>query len=239
MSIEGTGALNGRIALITGASRGIGRAVAARFAQEGAQLILLARTVGALEELDDQIRAAGGCAPVLVPHDLRKQEELDQLGASLHQRFGKLDILVGNAGELGALSPVGHIAPKTWDQVMSVNLNANYRLIRSLDPLLRLSDAGRAIFVTAEAGHLPQAYWGAYAVAKAGLEMLVRCYAAELQKTQVRANLICPFPSATNLRAKAFPGEDPKKLKAPEELTQVFVDLAGPGCQENGAIVPA
>ena len=233
------GALAGRIALITGASRGIGRAVAQRFAQEGAQLILLARTIGALEELDDEIRATGGTPPVLVPHDLRKQDELDQLGASLNQRFGKLDILVGNAGELGGLSPVGHIAPKTWDQVIAINLSANYRLIRSLDPLLRMSDAGRAIFVTAEAGHLPQAYWGAYATAKAGLEMLVRCYAAELAKTRVRANLVCPPPSPTNLRAKAFPGEDRGQLKPPEALTQVFVDLAAPTWQENGALVPA
>ena len=233
------GRLEGRIAVITGASRGIGAAIAERFAAEGAQLILIARTVGALEELDDAIRAKGGKQPVLVPHDLRDFDGLDRLGASLHERYGKLDILVGNAGILGPLTPVGHIPPDIWQEVMDVNVTANYRLIRSLDPLLRLSDAGRAVFVTSGASSGLKAYWGPYAVSKAALEALVRTYAAEITKTNVKANLLSPGPIRTMMRAAAFPGEDPKTLRSPEEIAELFVALAEPACTRNGEVVEA
>jgi NAD(P)-dependent dehydrogenase (short-subunit alcohol dehydrogenase family) len=236
---KGSGRLEGRIAVITGASRGIGAAVARRFAAEGAQLLLIARTVGALEELDDAIRADGGKQPVLVPHDLRDFEGLDRLGASINERFGKLDILVGNAGILGPLTPVGHIKPDVWQEVMDVNVTANYRLIRSLDPLLRRSDAGRAVFVTSGAAHKANAYWGPYAVTKAALDMLVKTYAAEITKTGVKANLLSPGPIRTMMRAAAFPGEDPATLRTPDEIADLFVELASPACTKNGEIVEA
>ncbi|HUC65961.1 MAG TPA: SDR family NAD(P)-dependent oxidoreductase, partial [Stellaceae bacterium] len=191
--------LEGRLALVTGASRGIGAAVARRFAAEGAHVILLARTVGGLEERDDEIRAAGGTA-TLVPVDLRDFDKLDQMGASLFERFGKLDVLVGNAGVLGALSPMGHFDPKTWAQVIETNLTANWRLIRSLDPLLRRSEAGRAIFTTCAAGRETRPYWGAYAASKAALETMVRIYAGEMAKTALRVNLVDPGIVATKLR---------------------------------------
>ena len=236
---EQSGRLAGRIAVVTGASRGIGAAVAKRFAAEGAQLILIARTVGGLEELDDEIRAAGGLQPVLVPHDLRDFDGLDRLGASLNERYGKLDILVGNAGILGPLTPVGHIPPDSWQEVMDVNVTANYRLIRSLDPLLRLSDAGRAIFLTSGAASGKTAYWGPYAVTKAALEALVRSYAAEITKTKIKANLLSPGPIRTSMRAIAFPGEDPDSLRPPEVLGDLFVELASPDCQRHGETVEA
>ncbi len=236
---ESSGRLADRIAVITGASRGIGAAVARRFAAEGAQLVLIARTVGALEELDDEIRAAGGSQPVLVPHDLRDFDGLDRLGASLNERYGRLDILVGNAGVLGPLTPVGHIPPKSWQEVMDVNVTANYRLIRSLDPLLRRSDAGRAIFVTSGASSGRNAYWGPYAVSKAALEALVTSYAAEITKTRVKANLISPGPIRTAMRAAAFPGEDPESLRPPEAITDLFVELASPDCTRKGEVVEA
>jgi NAD(P)-dependent dehydrogenase (short-subunit alcohol dehydrogenase family) len=234
-----TGRLDGRIAVITGASRGIGAAVAKRFAAEGAQLLLIARTVGALEELDDAIRADGGKQPVLIPHDLRDFDGLDRLGASVHERYGKLDILVGNAGILGPLTPVGHIKPAIWQEVMDVNVTANYRLIRSLDPLLRRSDAGRAVFVTSGAAVNATAYWGPYAVSKAALDILVKTYAAEITKTAVRANLLSPGPIRTAMRAAAFPGEDPQTLRPPEAVADLFVELASPECTRNGEIVEA
>ena len=232
------GRLAGRIAVVTGASRGIGAAVAKRFAAEGAQLILIARTVGALEELDDAIRAAGGSQPVLVPHDLRDFDGLDRLGASLNERYGKLDILIGNAGILGPLTPVSHIPPDAWQEVMEVNVTANYRLIRSLDALLRLSDAGRAVFVTSGAAAGRNAYWGPYAASKAALEALVRSYAAEITKTPVKANLLSPGAVRTGMRAAAFPGEDPESLPPPEEICDLFIELASPDCQRNGEVVP-
>lgn len=236
---KGTGLLDGRIAVVTGASRGIGAAVARRFAAEGAQLLLIARTVGALEELDDAIRAAGGRQPVLIPHDLRDFDGLDRLGASVNERYGRLDILVGNAGILGPLTPVGHIKPDIWQEVMDVNVTANYRLIRSLDPLLRRSDAGRAVFVTSGAAAAATAYWGPYAVSKAALDVLVKTYAAEIAKTAVRANLLSPGPISTAMRAAAFPGEDPATLRPPEAVTDLFVELASPACTRNGEVVEA
>jgi Dehydrogenases with different specificities (related to short-chain alcohol dehydrogenases) len=228
--------LEGRIALITGASRGIGRAVALAFAREGAHVILMARTQGALEELDDEIRAAGGSA-TLLRLDLRNGEKLDALGPTLYQRWGKLDILVGNAGILGPLSPLGHITTDAWQDVININLTANWRLIRTCDPLLRRSDAGRAIFVTSGAASGKYAYWGPYAASKAGLEALVKTYAHEVERTPVRANLINPGATRTGMRAKAFPGEDPQTLPPPEAVAPLFVELASPECTRNGEVV--
>jgi NAD(P)-dependent dehydrogenase (short-subunit alcohol dehydrogenase family) len=232
------GRLQGRIALVTGASRGIGAAVAKRYGAEGAHVILVARTVGGLEESDDAIRAAGGSA-TLVPLDLTESVKIDELGARLYERFGKLDVLVGNAGMLGALTPLTHLDPPVWDEVMAVNLTANWRLLRSMDPLLRRSDAGRAIFVTSGAARGIFPFWGAYAVSKAALEMLVRTYAAEVSEFGVRANIVDPGVVRTAMRAAAFPGEDPLKLPAPEAITEAFVTLAEPSCRQNGQIVRA
>jgi NAD(P)-dependent dehydrogenase (short-subunit alcohol dehydrogenase family) len=236
---EATAALAGRIALVTGASRGIGRAVAKRYAQEGADLILAARTVGALEELDDEIRAINGKTSLLVPMDLRNMDTIDQLGAGLYERYGKLDILVGNAGILGQMSPLTHTEPKAWQEVIDVNLTANWRLIRSLDPLLRQSAAGRAIFVSSGVARDVRAYWGAYAVSKAALEMLVGIYAKENLQSTIRANLIDPGRTRTRMRAAAYPGEDPMTLRTPEEITEPFVRLARADYTGNGEVVKA
>ena len=230
--------LDGRVALVTGASRGIGRAVARRFAAEGARLILVARTSGGLEEADDEVRSAGGEPAMLVPLDICQGELVDQLGAALHERFGRLDILVGNAAMLGGLRPVGHYPPDVWEDVIALNLTANWRLIRSLDPLLRLSDAGRAMFVTSGVTEgTPPAYWGAYTASKAALEALVRTYAAELKRTNLKVNIIDPGTAATNMRAEAFPGEDPNTLAAPDDITERFVELAEASYGESGVKV--
>ena len=230
------GRLAGRIALVTGASRGLGAAVALRFAQEGAHLILIARTQGGLEELDDQIRAKGGTA-TLLPLDLTQFEQIDQMGGALFERFRRLDIVVGNAATLGTLSPTAHVRPKAWDQVMALNLTANYRLIRSLDLLLRQSEAGRALFVTCRAGHQARAYWGAYGASKAALEQMVRVYADEVEQTRMKVNLIDPGPLRTRLRAEAYPGEDRTHLPLPETVTEAFVGLAEAGCVQHGQLV--
>ena len=230
--------LSGRIALVTGASRGIGRAVAKRFAEEGAHVIINARTQGALEELDDEIQAIGGQA-TLVPGDLTDFDMIDQMGRAVFERWKKLDILVGNAGVLGTLSPIPHINPKTWDQVMAVNVTVNYRLIRSFDPLLRASDAGRAIFVSSGVASKPRAYWGVYAVSKAALETMARIYAEEVKSSNLRVNIINPGATRTGMRAEAMPGEDPEILKTPESITGLFVDLAAPSCQKHGEIFDA
>jgi len=231
--------LAGRVALVTGASRGIGAAVARRFAAAGAHVVLLARTQGALEELDDEIRAQGGAA-TLVPLDLREPDSIDQMGLALFQRFGRLDILVGNAAVLGGLSPVGHYAVKDWTEVMAVNVTANWRLIRSFDALLRQSDAGRAIFVTSGVTRGAFPYWGAYTASKAALEAMVRCWAAEVERTSpLRVNLVDPGVVRTRMRAQAFPGEDANLHPAPDAIADVFVELASPQCQRNGEIVQA
>ena len=232
------GCLSGKIALITGASRGIGAAVAERFASEGAHLVLAARTIGGLEEVDDAVRAAGGSA-TLVPVDLRDFVKIDELAAALFERWGRLDILVGNAAEFGVFSPLGHIDPETWTEVMDLNLTANWRLIRAMDPLLRAAPAGRAIFVTSGVARGVFPYWGPYAVGKAGLEMLVKIYAGEIAKTRVRANLIDPGIVRTRLRARAFPGEDPRRLPPPESVADAFLTLALPECTRNDDVVMA
>lgn len=227
--------LRGRLALVTGASRGIGRAVALALAREGAHVIALGRTTGALEELDDEIQDTGGAA-TLVPLDLKNGEKIDALGPTIFQRWGKLDILVGNAGILGPLSPLGHITAEAWADVMNINLNANWRLIRTLDPLLKRSDAGRAIFLSSGAAQAKYAYWGPYAVSKAGLEALVKTYALEVESTPVRANLINPGPIRTQMRTKAFPGENPDTLTPPDELAPLVLALASPSCNSNGKL---
>ena len=228
--------LQDRIALVTGASRGIGRAAALGFAEAGAHVVAVARTQGALEELDDEIRARGGDPATLVPLDLKDMAALDRLGAALHERWGKLDVLFGNAGILGDLTPLGHVDPKTWDTLMAVNVTANWRLIRSLDPLLRASDAGRAIFVSSGAAHKCTAYWGPYSVSKAALEALARTYAAETVETRVRVMLVNPGPLRTRMRASAMPGEDPETLRTPDDLAPHIVRLASPEWSETGKL---
>ncbi len=230
--------LEGRLALVTGASRGLGAAIARRFAAEGAELVLVARTVGGLEETDDAVRAAGSKA-TLVPLDIADFPALDRLGGALFERHKRLDILVANAGILGSLSPLAHIEPKEWQRVIDVNLTASWRLIRSLDPLLRASPAGRAIFVTSSAGRAPRAYWGAYAVAKAGLEQLAGIYASETEQTRLRVNIVDPGRLRTAMRAQAFPGEDPKTLPLADSITDLFVELAEAGSLRHGERIKA
>jgi NAD(P)-dependent dehydrogenase (short-subunit alcohol dehydrogenase family) len=232
------GRLDGKIALITGGSRGIGAAVAVKFAEEGAHVVLVGRTVGALEEVDDRVRAAGGEA-TLVPVDLRDFIKIDELAAALYQRYGHLDILVGNAAEFGTFSPLGHIDPALWSEVIDLNLTANWRLIRAMDPLLRVAEHGRAIFVTSNIARAPRAYWGPYAASKAALDALVKTYAAELATTRVRANLLSPGIVRTQLRARVFPGENPETLPPPESVAEAFVRLALPEWDRNGEIIAA
>lgn len=227
--------LENRVAVVTGASRGIGYAIARQLATEGAHIIAVARTVGGLEDLDDEIKAAGGSA-TLVPANVCDYDAIDRLGASIHERWGKLDVLVGNAGVLGKLTPVSHLEPKVWDEVMAVNITANWRLIRSLDPLLQRSDAGRALFISAGAVHKGIAYWGAYSTSKAALEALVKTYATETTTTNVGANLLNPGPVRTAMRARAMPGEDPQTLPAPADLARAAVSLCLPDCTQSGAI---
>jgi NAD(P)-dependent dehydrogenase (short-subunit alcohol dehydrogenase family) len=224
-----------RIAVVTGASRGIGRAAAVALARAGAHVVALARTQGALEELDDEIRAAGGAA-TLVPVDLKDFDALDRLGAAIHERWGRLDILLGNAGLLGEIAPINHVDQPVWDSVMAVNVTANWRLIRSLDPLLRVSDAGRAIFISSGAAHKCTAYWGPYSVSKAALEALARTYANETLTSAVRVMLVNPGPLRTNMRRAAMPGEDPLTLRTPQDLAPHIVRLASPSWTETGKI---
>jgi NAD(P)-dependent dehydrogenase (short-subunit alcohol dehydrogenase family) len=234
-----TGRLAGKIALVTGASRGIGKAVAKLFAREGAELILVARTTGGLEELDDEIRKINGRTSLLVPLDLREFEAIDRLGYALYERYGRLDVLVGNAGDLGTLAPVGHIEPAEWQRIIDINLTANWRLLRSLDPLLRQSEAGRAIFVSSSVGSQARPFWGTYSVSKAALEMLVRVYAEEIKQTKIRANLIDPGRTRTGMRAAAYPGEDPLTLPTPDEIAEKFLPLALPDFDGNGQVIKA
>ncbi|MBW8708677.1 MAG: SDR family NAD(P)-dependent oxidoreductase [Alphaproteobacteria bacterium] len=228
--------LSGRIALVTGASRGIGRASAIALAKAGAHVILVARTVGGLEESDDLIREAGGSA-TLVPMNLRDFDAIDRLGASIYERWGKLDALLGNAGVLGQLTPLAHLEPKTFQEVIDVNLTANWRLIRSLDPLLRLSDAGRVLFVTSGAARKHIAFWGGYALSKSALEILALTYAVECEPTNIKVNLINPGPMRTLMRKKAMPGEDPAYLVKPEEMAFKVVEMLSPSYTLNETII--
>jgi NAD(P)-dependent dehydrogenase (short-subunit alcohol dehydrogenase family) len=218
--------LAGRIALVTGASRGIGRASALALAAAGAHIIAVARTQGALEAMDDVIRTETGASATLVPMDLANGDGIDQLGLAIHERHGQLDIIVHAAAVLGGLIPVAHMDPPRFEQVVRINLTASYRLIRSMEPLLRRSDAGRAIFLTTGVAARPRAFWGAYAATKAGLEALVRCWADELESTTVRAVLLDPAVMRTRMRAEAFPGEDPDSLPDPAEIGPMVVELA-------------
>jgi NAD(P)-dependent dehydrogenase (short-subunit alcohol dehydrogenase family) len=227
--------LAGRIALVTGASRGIGYATALALAKAGAHIVALARTVGGLEELDDAIRGLGGAA-TLVPLDLKDYAGIDRLALALHERFQRLDALVGNAGILGPLSPLGHVEVAAWDEVMAVNVTANWRLIRAMDPLLRRSDAGRVVFLTSEVAALALAYWGPYSASKAALEVLARTYAAETATTSVRVNIFAPGPVRTRMRAQAMPGEDPMTLEIPDKTAEKIVELCLPGLQESGKL---
>ncbi len=230
--------LDGRIALVTGASRGIGRAVAIALAKAGAHVIALARTQGGLEELDDAIREAGGEA-TLAPCDVKDFPALDRLGAAIFARWGRLDVFVGNAGALGPLSPLAHVEPAQWDDLFAVNVTANWRLVRSLDPLLRAAEAGRAIFITSGAGHAAtfKPYWGPYAISKAALDALVRTYAAETENiSAVKVMAVNPGPLRTRMRAAAMPGEDPMRLRTPEELAPKIVALCAPDWRLTGKL---
>lgn len=229
------GSLSGRIAVVTGASRGIGRAAALALAKEGAHIIALARTQGGLEELDDEIRALGSEA-TLVPVDMKDFDAMDRLGAAIFERWKKLDILLGNAGILGKLTPLPHLDPKVWDDAMAVNVTANYRLIRSLDPLLRASDAGRVVLVTSGLAYKCFPYWGAYSISKAALEAMMKTYAGECATTNVRVNCFSPGPTRTRMRATAMPGEDPMSIPSAEEVAEQILPMCQPDFTDSGAV---
>ncbi|MEW5703640.1 MAG: SDR family NAD(P)-dependent oxidoreductase [Pseudomonadota bacterium] len=238
MAVFSSPRLEGRIALITGASRGIGAAVAKRFASEGAHVILVARSTAGLEATDDAVQASGGTA-TLVPLDLMEFAAIEPMAAAIAKRFGRLDILVGNAATLGMLSPLGHFEPAVWDETFAVNVTANWRLIRAFDPLLRASPSGQAIFVTSGVGSHPTPYYGAYAASKAALNMMALVYAAEVAKTNLRVNLLDPGIIRTAMRAQAFPGEDPAQHPPPESVTEAFVRLAEAPSRTHGEIIQA
>jgi NAD(P)-dependent dehydrogenase (short-subunit alcohol dehydrogenase family) len=224
-----------RVALVTGASRGIGYAAALTLARAGAHVVAVSRTVGGLEELDDAIRSAGGSA-TLTPLDMRDYPGLYRLATALSERYRRLDVLIGNAAIAGVPSPLDHIEPKAWDDMMAVNVTANWHLIRAMDPLLKRSDAGRAVFVTSGIANFPRAYWAPYSVSKAALDALVRTYAAETSSTAVRANLFNPGATRTRMRALVMPGEDPKTLPTPEQVAETMLELCLPSFSETGKI---
>jgi len=227
--------LTSRIALVSGASRGIGYAAARALAKAGAHIIAVARTQAGLEELDDEIRKDGGSA-TLVPLNLTDFDGIARLGAALNERHGKLDILVGNAGIAGPSSPLGHIDLKPWNEVMAINVTANFQLIRCMEPLLKNSDAGRAVFVTSAAATLALAYVGPYAASKAALDTLVRVWAHETASTPLRVNLFSPGPIRTRMRATVFPGEDPLTLDTPEQAAEFIVPMCAPEWNETGKL---
>ena len=227
--------LEGKVALVTGASRGLGYATALHLAREGAHIIATARTRGGLEELDDAVKAAGSTA-TLVPMNLTDYDAIDRLGAAIFERWKKLDVLVGNAGTLGKLTPLAHIDPKVWDDAMATNLTANYRLIRSMDTLLQAAPQGRAIFVTSGLAQKCFPYWGTYSIGKAALEALVRTYAGEVATTNLRVNCFSPGATRTKMRATAMPGEDPETLPTPEEVSTQMVAMCLPEFTDNGGV---
>jgi NAD(P)-dependent dehydrogenase (short-subunit alcohol dehydrogenase family) len=224
-----------RIALVTGASRGIGAALTVQLAAAGAHIVAVARTVGALEELDDRIKEAGSSA-TLVPLDMKDQAGIARLALALNERYRRLDVLVGNAGVLGTLSPLDHVEPKDWDQVMAVNVSANWQLIRCMDALLRRASAGRAVFLTSALSWHGRAYCGPYAVSKAALNMLVQTYANETSSTPVRVNAFNPGPTRTRMYATGWPGVDPATLPKPEDVAKAIVPLCLPDCTETGKV---
>jgi NAD(P)-dependent dehydrogenase (short-subunit alcohol dehydrogenase family) len=233
---------SGRVILVTGASRGIGRAAAIGLAKRGAHVLAVARTIESLEHLDDEIqgseeiRRAGGAA-TLVPLDLTDFAGIDRLPSAIVERWGKLDGLFGNAGILGPLTPLTHLQLRAWDDLLAINLTANLRLLRALDPLLRKSDAGRVLFVSSGAAHFNRPYWGGYAITKAALEVLAFTYAAESNGANIKVNVLNPGPTRTRMRAQAFPGEDPQSLPPPEELAPLIAELLSPECQRNSELV--
>lgn len=233
---ETTQDLAGRVVLVTGASRGIGYAAAKNAAARGAHVVAVARTVGGLEELDDEIQELGSSS-TLVPLDLADGDAIDRLGAAIFERWGQLDGLIGNAGLLGVLSPIPHIDPKEWEKVFTVNVTANYRLLRSCDLLLRQSDAGRAVFVSSGAAQSARPYWGLYAASKAALDTMVKSYAGEMAITPVKVNVFYPGQVRTAMRAKAMPGEDPATLPTPETIAPRLVDLVSPAYGKTGMLV--
>ena len=228
--------LSGSVALVSGASRGIGAAAAVELARLGAHVVITARTQGGLEETDDAIRAIGGSA-TLLPLDLAEGAQVDAIGPSIYQRFGRLDMLVHCAAALGRLTPVAHILADDWSAALAVNLNATWHLIRTCDPLLRNAEAGRAVFVTDARARAPKAYWGGYGATKAAMEHLVLTWADELRITRLRVNLFDPGPVATRLRATAMPGEDPATLRKPEDVAPELAALCLPSEQRHGALV--
>lgn len=228
--------LKGRIALVTGATGGIGSEVCLELARRGAKVIATSRQATELEKLDDRVRAETGDNIIIVPMDLRKHDGIDNLGGQLYERFGKLDIFVGNAGVLGPISPVGHIPPKKWDELMTVNLTANFRFIRSFDVLFRQSDAARLVFISSGVTQTHKAFWGGYSVTKAGLEMLAFTYAEEMANTSVKVNCVNPGPMRTKMRAEAMPGEDPMSLPTPDLLAPKVVDMCAPTFMETGTL---
>jgi NAD(P)-dependent dehydrogenase (short-subunit alcohol dehydrogenase family) len=223
------------IALVTGASRGIGRMTALALAREGAHVVAVARTVGALEELDDAARAAGGSA-TLVPLDMRDYPGIYRLAGALNERYQRLDIMIGNAAVVGQRSPLDHIEPQDWDEVFAINVTANWHLIRAMDPLLKRAKAGRAVLITSGAATHARAYSGAYSVSKTALNVLGQIYAAETASTPVRVNLFNPGPTRTRMRAAVMPGEDPMSLPTPEEVAEKILELCRPSLAETGKL---
>jgi NAD(P)-dependent dehydrogenase (short-subunit alcohol dehydrogenase family) len=235
--------LTGRTALVTGASRGIGYFIAKQMAAAGAHVIAVARTVGGLEELDDEIKAehakTGKGEATLVPLDLADMEGIDRLGGAIHERWGKLDILVANAGVLGVISPIGHVEAKTFEKVMTINVTSTWRMIRSVDPLLRLSDGGRAIVLSSNTAHTAKAFWAPYAASKAAVETMARSWAAETQNMALRVNAADPGGTRTGMRAQAVPGEDPLTLPHPSEIAARILPMASPSLTKTGLIYQA
>jgi NAD(P)-dependent dehydrogenase (short-subunit alcohol dehydrogenase family) len=229
--------LSNRLVVVTGASRGIGRASALALAKAGAHVIAVARTQGGLEELDDEIRRETGEDATLVPLDLADGDKIDQLGGLLFERFKRLDGLVHAAATLGLLTPVSHMSPRDWDRTVQLNLTASYRLIRSFEPLLKASDAGRAVFLTSSVATKPRAFWGAYAATKAAMEVLIRTWADEVDITPIRAAIVDPGRMRTRMRAEAFPGEDPETLPNPAEIGPLIVDLCRPDREPSSETV--
>jgi NAD(P)-dependent dehydrogenase (short-subunit alcohol dehydrogenase family) len=230
-----TKALADNVALITGATRGIGRALAVALAQAGAHIVATGRTQGGLEELDDAVGAVGSTA-TLVPLDMRDFAGIYRLARALDERHHRLDVLVGNAAIVGQVSPLGHVEPASWDEAMAVNVTANYHLIRAMDPLLRRAPAGRAVFMTSGAATSARAYNSTYSASKAALNVLARVYAAEIDSTPVRVNLFNPGPTRTRMRAQVMPGEDPMTLPTPEVVAEAIVPLCLPSCNETGKL---
>ena len=230
--------LSGNVILVTGASRGIGHAVALAAARAGADMIITGRTIGALEELDDAIKASGAHATI-VEHDMSDFAALPRLAAAIHERWGRLDGLVANAAMLGTLTPLSHLDQNVWDETISINLTAQWHLLKAMEPLLIAAPAGRALLVSSGAAHGSYPFWGAYAVSKAGLEAMGRVWAGETEQTNLRVNMINPGGTATSMRAAAFPGENPQTLPTPDAIAPAFLQLLSRSCQDHGQLFQA